>query len=193
MGNSIRKTNLYPGDSNVRFVISTKDGRDSYFKFSFFRNSIQSKPAFILFLGAKSNKKMIMQKIDENTGKIINNESIVDFSISSMNVEYDFDICKEKISILQNDIVLGDYTHPDFKLMTQYTGDGSKNTIVFETATMHSQILKNSFLPLKVLYSKQISEFPWWEILLIIIGSLIVIGYIIWILYIFIISEIKNI
>ena len=189
MGNQIPRTNIFPGDTTVQFVLSSTDGIDAYFSFAFFRNSMESRPAFIMTMGANSNTTITVYKMDEITGRVLETINIANYSIPSANTNYNFDICGQTITVtdLSAPEIVGTYNDIDIRFMMQYMGGGSPGTVVMAAAPMRSTsascLASASVTPVASISSAPAEGFPWWGILLVVVGGLLVLGLIAWMVW----------
>ncbi len=195
MGNAIPRTNIVPGDTNVLYVLTSTDNENAYFSFAFFRNLMESKPAFIVTIGADSNTAIKVDRMDEITGSVLDTIKIANNSITTKNNQYSFDICGQTLMITENNVPIATFVNPDLQYMSLYQGGGSSGTMIITAAPMQSLNkscnASESMIPLDSIMSTSFQNFPWWGILLIVIAALIIFGALAWLLY-KMITSLKN-
>lgn len=182
MGNCIARTDIFPGDTNITFVLSSADGIKSSFSLSFFRNSLESNPQYVLTFGALENSKLIIRKQDELTGKTVQERHLAALPVTRGCVKYCLDVHGRNLLLVDLGIpkVVGVYSSSDLQFMTQYAGRGSSGTIVIASAPRRSLMqLPSVDFAQPTVQSSLSREFskprlPEWALWLIIIGSAMV-------------------
>jgi hypothetical protein len=189
MGNTVTKTPITPGNTDILYVIASTDGSSAYFNYNLYRNSSSAFPAFTIVLGAQSNTQITASVINESNGSVVNT-TVIDpsYSIGTSGKTYTMDICGQTLLITDAALssVIASYSNFDLENMSIIGGTGSTNTQVVMNPPTSSVMTScgttassaaSSFIVTSSMASSiaASSGLEWWAILLIVLAAVIVV------------------